>query len=118
MDDLVSRQWVIDHLFFEIDKELVRRAPSAERRVRYRRIRRFVDRTVSGFRSDSLGNLSVVAETKVYDDMEACRDTAVCPVNGGPCCHCLPGPNPPCASNIEREEEHHEQGYYPGEPDR
>lgn len=86
MDDLVSRQWVIDHLFFEIDKELVRRAPSAE--------------------------------TKVYDDMEACLDTAVCPVNGGPCCHCLPGHNPPCAANIEREEEHHEQGHYPGEPDR
>ena len=30
MGDLISRQWMIDHCFFETDKELARNAPDAD----------------------------------------------------------------------------------------
>ena len=29
MSDYVSREWLLKHLFFEVDKELVRKAPDA-----------------------------------------------------------------------------------------
>lgn len=35
MDDLVSREWMLKNLFFEVDKELVSKAPSAKKHGRW-----------------------------------------------------------------------------------
>lgn len=35
MDDLVSREWLLKHLFFEVDRELVRKAPDAQKHGRW-----------------------------------------------------------------------------------
>ena len=69
MDDLVSRDWLLKHLFFEVDKELVLKAPNAEKRVRYRRISRKTEMREFYINHDGIINLSV--QTKVCDDMEA-----------------------------------------------